>query len=554
MNRDLARLARNEFDLVVVGGGIYGICSAWNAAIRGLSVAIVEREDFCCATSANSLKLVHGGFRYIQHLDFRRIRESIHERRVLLRIAPHLVHPIPFLIPTYGLGMRGKGPILLGLTLYNLLAFDRNRGLKDRKARIPWGRVVSRDESLRLFPALDPNGLTGGVIFYDGQMYNPPRLALSYLKSAAGAGAEAANYLEVTGFLRDGDRVRGVRARDTLTGDELDIRGKMVLNAGGPWVEQLLQHVDVRGLRPPVPFSKDLYIVLKRSLAPEVGLAVPSRHMDPNAILSRGRRHLFIIPWKEHTLIGSSHVTYEGTPDDFAVTDKDLQELVDEINESYPALKLTREDVSFYNAGLVPMGENEAGVGDLRLAQRFRIIDHEAVDGLSGLISVIGIRWTTSGDVAEKAVDLVFRRLGQTPPQAERSETPVHGGEMDDFGEFAQRERQTRPFGLSPEVMDPLLRNHGTAYPEVLEVVGKNPELGETIEGSKVIKAEVVHAIRAEMAQKLGDVVFRRTDLGTAGHPGETALENCAALMAAELKWDAVRVRTELDEVRGMFP
>ncbi len=553
MDRDLPRLSADDFDLVIVGGGIYGICSAWTAALRGLSVAIVDRGDFCCATSANSLKLVHGGFRYIQHLDVRRIRESARERRILLRIAPHLVHPIPFVIPTYGYGLQGKGPLLLALTLYNLLTFDRNRGLQDPQRRIPWGRVISKEECLRLFPALERSGLTGGVIFYDGQMYNPPRLALSYLKSAVEAGAEAANYVQVTGFLRDGDRVIGIKARDLLTGDELAVRSRMTLNASGPWVEELLRHVDVPGLRPPLPFSRDLYLVAARPPSQKYALAVPSKHTDPNAIMSRGRRHLFIIPWRDHTLIGSSHVAHEGAAGDFAVTDKDIQELIDEVNECYPALQLTRDDISFYHAGLVPMDESN-GMTDLRLAQRFRIVDHESADGISGLVSVSGIRWTTSGDVAEKAVNLIFRKLGLKPPKATRAETRVYGGHIDNFGEFSRREIRMRPFGLSEEVMGHLLRNHGSAYPEILQVIEGNPELRETIGSSTVIKAEVVHAARVEMAQKLGDVVFRRTDLGASGHPGEPGLQSCAALMAAELKWDEARMRRELAEVRDVFP
>jgi glycerol-3-phosphate dehydrogenase len=554
MDRDLGRLASREFDLLVVGGGIYGICAAWSAALRGLSVAIVERGDFCAETSANSLKLVHGGFRYIQHLDLPRIRDSIRERRTLLRIAPHLVHPLPFVIPTYGWGMRGKGVLLAGLTLYNLLALDRNRDLHDPDRRIPWGELLSRDECLRLFPDLSREGLTGAIVFYDGQMYNPPRLALAYLESGVEAGAEAANYLEVTGFLRERDRVGGVRARDLLSGDELSVRAKLVLNASGPWTEPLLRLADVRSLRPPLQFSKDLYLVLDRPVTDRYALFVPSRYTDPNALVSRGQRHLFIIPWRGRTLLGSSHVGYEGSPDDFSVSEADLQELIDEFNDAYPSLSLSRKDVSFFNAGLVPMGENDPEARDLRLAQRFRIIDHERTDGLAGLISVVGVRWTTSGDVAEKAVNLAFRKLGRKPPGARRGLTPVHGGEIERFAEFSEREKRKQPFGLGAAVMDHLLRNHGTAYHEVLRHVEGDPQLAQTIGESNVVRAEVVHAVRAEMAQRLGDVVFRRTDLGTGGHPGEAALHACAELMAAELGWDEARTRKELEEVRVSFP
>jgi glycerol-3-phosphate dehydrogenase len=554
MDRDLARLTRTNYDLVIIGGGIYGICAAWDATLRGLSVAIVERGDFCGATSANSLKLVHGGFRYIQHADIRRIRESSHERNTLMRIAPHLVSPIPFLIPTYGRGMKGKEILTFALALYNLIAFDRNQGLKDPRKQLPWGEIISRDECLRLFPALERKGLTGGVVFYDGQMYNPPRLALAYLKSAAKAGAEAANYLEVTGFLGDRSQVTGVKARDLLTGNDLEIRGKLVLNASGPWAEQILEKLDVRRLCPPLYFSKDLYLVIGRPLTTKYALAVPSKHTDPNAIVSRGQRHLFLIPWRDYTLIGSSHLTYEGRPDEFAVTDTDIQELLDEINISYPAVALTHEDISFFNAGLVPMDGIETSSNELKLSKRHRIIDHETVDGLAGLVTVVSVRWTTSRHVAQETIDLVFRKLGQKSPKVMTAVTPLYGGQIERLDEFLKRESQKRPFGLSVEVMDHLLRNHGSAYSEVLQMIEAEPDLGETIGASKVLKVEVVHAIRAEMAQKLGDVVFRRTDLGVAGHPGESALRTCAALMAAELKWDKARVERELDEVRQIFP
>jgi glycerol-3-phosphate dehydrogenase len=545
MYRDSARFTRNQYDLLIIGGGIYGICAAWDATLRGLSVALVERGDFCGATSANPLKIVHGGFRYIQHADVRRMRESIHERRVLMRIAPHLVYPLPFLIPTYGHGMQGKEMLTLALFLYDLFGLDRNRGITDPQKRIPWGRVIPKDECLHLFPTLEKNGLTGAVVFYDGQMYNPPRLTLSYLRSAVNAGAEAVNYLEVTGFLRDRTRVTGIKARDLLTGNELEICGRIVLNASGPWAEQVLRHLGVC-LRAPLLLTKDLYLVVDRLLSENYALAVPSRYKDPDAIVSRGRRHFFLIPWRGRTLIGSSHVIYGGPPDEFAVTEKDVQELIDEINEAYPPLALTPEDVSMWNAGLVPFG-NYYG-------KRSRIIDHAKEHGMDGLVSITGVRYTTSRGVATEAVDLVLKKLGRKAPASMTAVTSIYGGAMACFNELVRRMTEERPPGLSREVMRALLHNYGSEYGAVLKYLDEDPTWAETLGTSTIIKAEVIHALREEMAQKLGDVVFRRTDLGTAGHPGEDALRACAALMAAELKWDAARVQQELDEVRMVFP
>ena len=259
MKRDIAALDKKEYDLIVIGGGIFGICAVWDAALRGLSVALLERGDFSHATSANSFKLVHGGIRYLQHADIARVRESSRERSVLLRIAPHLVHPLPIIMPTYGNGMRGKETLRIGLLLYDILTFDRNRGIRDPKRRIPPGRIISRQECLEVFPHLEHQGLTGAAVFYDAQMYNPTRLALAFLKSAVEAGVDAANYVQVTEFIRDRNRVIGVKAEDTLTGNDLEIRGKVVVNAAGPWAYRLLNRS--LGVRPSSSpsFSRDAF-------------------------------------------------------------------------------------------------------------------------------------------------------------------------------------------------------------------------------------------------------------------------------------------------------
>lgn len=544
MNRNLSKLASTEYDVVVVGAGIYGICAAWDAALRGLSVALLERGDFSGATSANPLKIVHGGFRYLQHADVVRIRQSSRERNVLMRIAPHLVHPLPFLIPTYGRGMRGKEVLGLALFVYDLLAFDRNRGIVDPEKHIPWGEVISAGDCLQRFPGLRRQGLTGALVFHDGQMYSPPRLALSYLKSAVDAGADVANYSAVSGFLRRGDRVTGVNVRDLLSGEELDVRAKIVVNATGPWTEGILAQLGLR-LSSPLRMTKDVYLVVNRGVDAKYALAMPSRYADSDAILSRGRRHFFFIPWRNHTLIGSSHVLHEGEPGEFEVTEQDLVQLIEEINEAYP-IGLSRNEVSFVNAGLVPFGDH--------YGHRSRIIDHGKADGVPGLVSIVGVRWTTSRGVAAESIDLVGRLLDRALPASATSTTPVHGGGIERFGEFRREAIEKRDPAISAESMRGLVHNHGASYLRVLEPIRENPSWAEALEGSAVIKAEVIHAVRNEMAHTLGDVVFRRTDLGTAGSPGEPALRECAALMASELHWDGTRVEAELAEVRQSFP
>jgi glycerol-3-phosphate dehydrogenase len=290
-----------------------------------------------------------------------------------------------------------------------------------------------------------------------------------------------------------------------------------------------------------------------RRLTGDHALAVRANTMDPDAILSRGRRHLFIAPWRDSTLIGVWHMVYDGDPDDFTVTERELQGFLDEANDAYPALALTLEDISMWNAGLVLFGGNQPGTTDLSYGKRSVVIDHARDDRLEGLITLIGVRATTSRGMAQKAVDLVFTKLGKKPPRSDTAVTPIYGGRIARFDEFLCRAIVQRPQSVSPEVMRPLVRNYGSEYPQVLKYLDEDGRWAETVGVSTVIKAEVVHAVREEMAQKLADVVFRRTELGTAGHPGEVALRSCAELMAAELKWDRGRVQQELLDVKHIL-
>jgi len=554
MRRNLSELSGREYDLVIVGGGIFGVCAAWDAILRGLSVALVERGDFCQATSANHLKVVHGGIRYLQHLDIYRVLESNKERNALLRIAPHLVQPLPVIVPTYGHGMQGKEVLLCGLKLYDLLTFDRNKGLKDPDRRIPRTRIITRQEVLDLFPDLEKKGLTGAGVFYDGQMYNPPRLVLSYLRSAMEFGAQAANYLEATDFLRKEDRVVGIKVRDRIAGDEFEIRCKVVLNASGPWAERLLESKMGIQLNPQQTYSRDACFVIPRRLTGKYALAVKGKTCDPDAVLSRKERHLFIVPWRDYTLIGVWHVVFKGSPDEFTVTDEELQSFLDEVNQGYPHLNLKLGDISMWNAGLVLFGDSKPGATDLSYGKRSLLVDHAKEHNLQGLITLIGVRATTARGKAVKAVDLAFKKMGKNVPKSKTDVTPIYGGQIECFEEFLSHEIERCSSTLDAEVMRPLLHNYGSNYHEVLKYIKEDYILAEKIGTSKTIKAEVIHAVREEMAQKLVDVVFRRTDLGAADYPGEDAIKACAELMASEMGWNDDRVQREIDEIRAVFP
>jgi glycerol-3-phosphate dehydrogenase len=585
MRRALAQLSERVYDALIIGGGIYGVSIARDAALRGLSVALLEKGDFGHATSSNSLRIIHGGLRYLQHGDIRRMRQSIRERKILMRIASHLVHPLPFLIPTYEQAMRTKAVLFLAMLINDLVGIDRNHSL-DPQQYIPRGRIISKDECLRLVPGVERNGLTGGAIFYDGQVSNAERLIISTARSAVDAGAAMANYVEVTGPLEGRDRMAGVTARDALTGDKLEIRASIVINASGPWVGELSASLNGAHPKSQVVLSKAFNLLLKRQLISDYAVGVYSKghFRDRDAILSKGSRLYFITPWRGRSLIGTAHLPYDAHLGSVNVTEAEIQAFLKELNAAYPEAHLERQDVCFAYGGLLPA--ISIVTGNVQLAKHPMIRDHRTEGGLDGLISVVGVKFTEARRVAEQVVDLVFRKLGRTPPESTTAITPVHGGQIEQFNAFVVRETQRRSQGLSAEAIRHLIACYGAEYPRVLNYhdehpasthaitigpfaeISSPPLIGEGREkgtssyahgrpayapGGALLKAEVLHAVHEEMACKLTDVVFRRTTFGLTGDPGDACLNTCAALMAKELGWDASRTRREVEEGREVF-
>lgn len=553
IRRDPRSLSDSTFDVVVVGGGIFGVALAWEATSRGLSAALIEREDFCGKASANSFRMVHGGIRYLQHADVLRVRESCAERSSLLRTAPHLVRPLPTLVPTYGHGMRGKAAMRAAMLVYDALTLDRNRGIRDPRNRIPPGRLVDRDTCLSRFPQIDAPGLTGGALFCDGQMYNPTRLALAFLRSATAAGAVAANYVAAEAFVRRGNRLEGVAARDVETSDRFEVRGRVVVNAAGGWTERLLSGLEGVRLDPRPTFSRDTCFVVPRRLGGDWALALQGSTKDPDALLSRGARHLFLVPWRDCTLVGVWHVVYDGDPDAYVVSDREIETFLAEFNATFPGARLRREDLARWNTGLVLFGENRPGQRDLSYGHRSWIVDHARRDGLDGLVTVIGVRYTTARRVAERTIDLVFRKLGRAGAPSRTAHRPLWGGDFDDFGALESDVRRDSG-GLVPDgLLEPLLRNYGTGCRDVLREARGDPSLAAPVAGTTVLRAELVHAVRNEAARTLADAVLRRTDLATGRFPGDRALAESADVLATLLGWSADRREREIAAVKGTF-
>ncbi len=543
MHRRPSALVGREFDVLVIGGGAAGAAAAREATLRGLSVALIEREDFGSGSSAQCFKVVHGGIRYLQHADVPRLRTSCRERSIFLAIAPHLVAPLPFAIPTYGRGRSGRSLLQAGMWAYDALTADRNRHLADPSRRIARTRFLGREETLGLFPLLERRALTGAAVFEDGQMYNPPRLVLAFIAAAEERGAVVANHVEAERLLRKGSRVTGVIARDRLSGDALEIRARVTVNAAGPWAEALLGRFEAG----PVggTYSRDACFVIGRAASASMALAVQGHTRDSDALVGRAARHLFLVPWRGRTLVGVWHTVVPRDPDGVGLTHEELGGFIEEINTALPALGVGISDVRRACFGLVPFGEaSRQHPGALSFGKQSRITDHRE-RGISGLITAISVRYTVARVDAIAAVKLACDQLGRRFASCGSATQPLPGGDIEDFPHF-ERElglHLARP--LCDETRRALARNYGTRAARVLALGEADPMLRRCLTGTHVLAAEIAYAAREEMAQSLADVVLRRTELGTDGHPGEEALEEAGRLMAHECGWSARRAAEE---------
>ncbi len=557
MKRSLLTLSRSSYDVAIIGGGIYGASVAREAASRGLKVALVEQGDFGNATSANSHKIIHGGLRYLQHGDFRRMRESIRERSAFMRIAPHLVFPMPFLIPLYKNKGKGKGMFLGALTLNDIIGFDRNNKLPLDK-HLPNGHLLSKEECIERCPCLAHPDLTGGAMYYDSQMYNPNRFILALLHSACSEGADVANYVRVTGFLRRGNAVTALSVIDETTSQRFEIEASMVVNCAGPWVASILNSCGVQERHSDSRLTKAMVLVT-RSIIEGVGVGFPSTKtfQDKDALIDKGYRYFFATPWRDCSLVGTFQQSFDGNPNDWKVERTEVDWFLRQIQEAFPAAGLITKDVRFVYAGLLPQEDVTAPgrhPSQGQVVKQFQIRDHAQEDGIHNLFSVMGVKYTTARGVAEETVNRVVQRMGKSHQKSHTRENPVDGGDIDNFPKFLEQAVQDESFPVLESARHQLVKNYGTRFQKVLDYGRQNSSWWESLStGGNVIGAEVIHGIREEMAQHVDDVVFRRTELGTAGFPGQPAISQVANMMRHELNWSAQRTSEELQRVSSRF-
>lgn len=540
MKRDLDRF-NEEFDLLIIGGGISGAAIAHEATLSGLKTAVIERTDFGYATSAATSKMIHGGLRYLARMQLGVVRESLRERRLLLQNLPQQAFPLPFILPVY----KGEGTssflLNIGLTLYDILSFDKNE-LKDPDKHLFNHQWLTKEQTLTLEPGLNPENLKGSFFYYDVQNLHPHRSNLAYVQSAVSRGAVVANHVSMRDFLlsdkgaKGEQTVEGVVAKDKLSGKEFEIRAKVTVNATGPWGDLVLARLKRKPVRQLIR-SKGIHVLVPKIVGD-----------NALAMETRDHKHFFVLPWQGYTLLGTTDTNFESeNPDDLKVYRSEVEDFLALITEYYPA-KISIDDVVHTYAGIRPLVKEGDSTESYTASRRHEIVDHKKAENISGLVSVFGGKWTTSRSLAEDTIRMILSRYKFPVKQASSHDVTLWGGDFNGRMSYYVNEQldslgQTHP----PELLKRLLEFYGTHYEEVLQEIEKDTASQKVIdEKNHVTVGEIHYAIQQEMALTLDDLLMRRIGIGNTGFPPEEVLQEIAETMGKELGWNKEEIKKQI--------
>lgn len=521
-------IAERRFDIIVVGGGINGTGIARDAALRGLSVLLLDKADVAAGTTSWSSRLIHGGLRYLEHGEIGLVRESLRERERLLRMAPHLVKPIPLTLPIYEHHRRGPWMIRAGMIGYDLLSFDKS---------LPRHTMFNRAGALLHEPGLNPHGLLAAARYYDAQVEFPERLSVENMIDAVAHGAIVRTYSRVDELVVKAGAVVGVRYFDANQEQPVIVRGTVTVNVAGPWVDQVLAGLGLDEAPPRlVGGTKGSHIVVATFPgAPSDALYIEAK---------KDGRPYFIIPWNGLYLIGTTDVRYEGDLDRVIPSEDEVRYLLDEANLAIPAARLERDDVLYAYAGLRPLPYVRRGA-ESGITRRHIIRDH--APRVEGLITIIGGKLTTFRNLSEQAVNAAGKKMGRSLPPSRTAALPLPGG-VQRFGAFASALQRDRPTWLSERSATYLLRVYGIRARAVLALAHETPALRPVVsEHTGAIAAAFAFAFSEEAALTLTDAIMRRTMIGYAADAGFEALDRVAGVCRSVLGWSDERTQTELD-------
>ena len=513
------------YDLLIIGAGINGAGIARDAAMRGLKVLLLDKGDIASGTTSWSTRLIHGGLRYLEHGEFGHVRESLREREHLLRIAPHLVKPLPLLIPIYDRNRRGKLAIRAGMIAYDFLSFDKS---------LSRHRMLTPEEATDYAPGLDLTGLRGAALYYDAQIEYAERLVVENALSAAEHGAHILTYARVEEFIVEDNSLCGVKFIDGLSGSSHIARAAFSVNVSGPWVDQVLSRAGA-GVERQIGGTKGSHIIVERFPGAPKGAMYVEAGAD--------QRPFFIIPWNNLYLVGTTDSAYEGDLDCVRASEEEIDYLLGETARVIPRSQLDRNSVLYTYSGVRPLPYLPKGEPASTTRRHF-VREHAPL--LSGLVSIIGGKLTTYRSLAEQTVDLIFKKLRREPVRCRTASESLPGARSDDYAGF--RIHFETESELPKNVVERLLKVYGTRANEVLALANDDPELCEQLSNTGAIAAEVVFSFRQEMAETLTDCLMRRTMVGWDATLGLDAVEGAARVARRFLGWDSERAASEIAE------
>lgn len=523
MKRNLEQMSKTEYDVLIIGGGINGTAVARDAAMRGLRTGLVEKEDFGYGTTSRSTRLIHGGLRYLETFDFGLVREGLREREVLLKTAPHLVKPLPFLVPIYKGDRPGVLKLRAGMILYDMLSWDKS---------MPSHRFLKPEEALKEEPHLKSDGLLGAMVYYDGQVELPERVSVENVLQAAESGADIANHAQVDEYLWEGNKIVGARVRDTFTDQVYEIKAKYVVNAGGPWIDEMNERL-LRKYKPQMRLTKGTHLLVPQLVNHAIVLLAQS-----------DGRLFFAVPYQGYTLIGTTDTDFSGDLDNITANRDEVDYLLAETKRVFPSVPT--DQIYYTTAGLRPLVRAE-GRSEGTTSRNHKVVDHRT-DGIEGLISLPGGKITSQRSFAEEAVNLIAKQLNVKTPSPTRT-TPFFGG---DFSDMATLEKQalsafSGKSGLTESQIVRLVRLYGTKGQVILDKAVAEADLARpVVADSEIITAEVAYSVEHEMSVTTTDFLMRRAGQGLAPGQGMKEAPAVAAIIGEMLGRTADEIEADL--------
>lgn len=538
--RNFNQIQSTKYDLIIIGGGINGAGVARDAALRGLKTILIEKGDFAGGTSSWSTRLIHGGLRYLEYFEFPLVRESLKEREILFRTAPHLVHPLLLTIPIYRDRSRPYWKIWAGMILYDIFSFDKT---------LPLHRMLPKIQFQQLFRHVDRDDLAGGAQYYDGQVALAERLCLENILAAQEAGATVLNYVEVTQLPIEDNRINQLTCQDKLTGEEFTITGSqnaVVINTSGPWVDRVCQLGVDRNETTALTKTRKMggtkgshIVVPPFPGAPQTSLYVEAK--------SDGRP-FFIVPWLGMYLIGTTDIPFEGDLDRIKAEDQEIDYLIQETNYIIPAANLARKDIKFTYSGVRPL-PNEEGKKPGSITRKHILFDHSK-EGVNNLISLIGGKLTTYRHVGEEMVDAAFKKMKQPAKPCQTDQIPLPGCIFPNDPRISEAIQDYR-YILPVKTINHLFTVYGAKAIEVLALIDQDSELAQPLTPELPdIKAQIVYAVRSELAHTLVDIARRRTTLAMEGNYGLKLLPIMTEILQKYCGWNQTQCDRSCQEYR----